>query len=135
MAAIDLAYYTGEFKAKRMPDADFRRLADIASDIIHDICRVKPSDKDLVDDRYKKAVAYQVEFLEAQGGVDAVLGFSEASQAGNSESLGDYSVSGKSGTKSVTTTADGVPVSPMAIVQLRMMGLMSRWAFAGSNRG
>ena len=135
MAVIDRGYYTALFKAKQIPDTEFNRLVDIASDVIYDICRVKPSDKDLVDNRYKKAVAYQVEFLDAQGGVDAVLGFSEAAQAGNSESLGDYSVSGKIGTKSVTTTADGVPMSPMAIGQLRQMGLMSRWAFAGSNRG
>lgn len=131
MPTIDKAYYTGTFKGKEIPDSEFDRLADIASDVIHDICRVKPNETDLVDDRYKKAVAYQVEFLYEQGGVDAIMGRSEAALAGISESLGSYSVSAKSGTQEGrVATKDGIPVSSMAMMQLRRMGLMSRWALA-----
>lgn len=128
---IDKTYYAN-FGGEAIPDPDFERLVDIASDIIYDACRVKPSDTDLGNDRYKKAVAYQVEYLQEQGGVEAIVGRSELSMAGASESLGDYSVSYGSGSSGCNTaTLQGIPVSPLALAQLRRMGLMSRWAFAG----
>lgn len=130
MAYIDLAYYTDTFKGREIPEDEFDRLADIASDLIYDICRIKPSETDLVGDCFKKAVAYQVEMLSEQGGIDAILGLSEAAMSGASESLGDYSVSANTAAQTVITTKDGIPVSSLSIMQLRRAGLMSRWAFA-----
>lgn len=135
MAYIDLAYYNGTFRGHEIPEGDFDRLADIASDLIYDICRIKPSETDLIDDHFKKAVAYQVELLFEQGGVNAILGLSEAALAGSSEALGDYSVSANSGAGQTLATKDGIPVSSMAVMQLRRLGLMSRWAFAEFYRG
>ena len=135
MAYIDSSYYTDTFKGTEIPEDEFERLADIASDLIYDICRVKPSETDLVDDYFKKAVAYQVEFLYEQGGIEAIMGRSEAAMAGLSESLGDYSVSANTGAQQVITTKDGIPVSSMAVMMLRRLGLMSAWAFAGFYRG
>ena len=129
-AYITKADYVAVVKSGNLSTEDFDRLADIASDVIYDICRVKPTEADLQNEHFKKAVIYEVELLEAQGGVDAILGFSEASQAGSSESLGDYSVSSNPGAQQVITTKDGIPVSSLAIAQLRRMGLMSRWAYA-----
>lgn len=130
MAYIDKAYYRDTFHGTEIPEGDFDRLADIASDLIYDICRIKPKETDLIDERFKKAVAYQVEFLYEQGGIEAIMGRSEATMAGSSESLGDYSVSANACAQQVITTKDGLPVSSMAVMQLRRLGLMSRWAFA-----
>lgn len=135
MAYIDKAYYCDTFHGKEIPEGDFDRLADIASDLVYDICRIKPKETDLVDERFKKAVAYQVEFLHEQGGTEAIVGRSEATMAGSSESLGDYSVSANTGAQQVITTKDGLPVSSMAVMQLRRLGLMSRWAIAEFYRG
>lgn len=129
MAYIDATYYMELFGSESIGN-EFQRLVDIASDIIDGLCTVKPSEADLNDNRFKKAVAYEVELLEAQGGVDAILGFSEASQAGGSESLGDYSVSANPAAQQVITAQGGLPVSPMTISLLRQLGLRSRWAYA-----
>lgn len=133
MAYIDISYYSGIFNPSS-DCSDFDRLADIASDIIDSLCTVSPTDKDIQDERFLKAVAYQVELLEAQGGVNAILGFSEASQAGGSESLGDYSVSHTPGSQQTVTTKGGIPVSPLTLSLLSKMGLRSRWAFADHYR-
>ena len=127
---IDKTYYAS-FGGDAIPDTEFKRLVDVASDIIYDVCRVKPSDTDQANDCSKKAVAYQVEYLREQGGIEAIVGRSELSMAGASESLGDYSISYGSGSAgSNPATLQGIPVSPLALAQLRRMGLMSRWAFA-----
>ena len=136
MAYIDKTYYDNEFKGNEIPDSEFDRLAEIASDIVYDVCRVKPNEDDLVSNDFKKAVAYQVEMLYEQGGVNAIVGFSESSVLGQSESLGDYSISagaaGNSGSggNEILTTAGGIPISPATIAVLRRMGLMQRWAYA-----
>lgn len=135
MAYIDRAYYTDTFHGTEIPEGDFDRLADIASDLIYDICRIKPRETDLIDEHFKKAVAYQVELLHEQGGTEAIMGRSEAAVAGLSESLGDYSVSASNGAHQVITTKDGIPVSSLAVMMLRRLGLMSRWAFAEFYRG
>lgn len=134
MAYIDKKFYDDDFNGQPMESAEFERLSDIASDVVYEICRVKPIESDLVKAEFKKAVAYEVEFLFEQGGIDAILGFSASSMAGGSESLGDYSVSGGSSAQAVLTTPGGIPVSPMAIMLLRRIGLMSKWAYASKYR-
>lgn len=132
MAYIDKEYYTN-FGGRPIPDDEFNRLAEIASDVIYDNCRVKPNDDDLQRDEFKKAVAYETEMLYEQGGVDAILGFSESSQAVGSETLAEYSISlggSNSAGGGVITASGGVPISPIAIKLLRRIDLMCRWAFA-----
>ena len=138
MPYITKTYYDAEFRGKSIPANEFDKLEDIASDVIYEICRVKPNEDDITDPAFLKAVAYEVEFLQEQGGVDAILGFADVQLSAGSEHLGDYSVSsggnssGASGSSIIVV--DGIPVSSMAIILLRRMGLMSRWAFAGVER-
>lgn len=132
MAYIDKDYYDNTFKGEAIEEALFARLADIASEMVYGICIVKPEEEDLIDETFKKAVAYQVEMLYQQGGIDAVTGFSEVSMAGGSESLGDYSISEGSGSGSTAQvrTYEGIPVSPVTLLLLKRLGLMSRWVYA-----
>ena len=138
MTYITKTYYDDEFHGKSIPANEFNRLEDIASEVIYEICRVKPDEDDVLDAAFKKAVAYEVEFLQEQGGVDAILGFSDMQLSAGSEHLGDYSVSGggnsASSSGSSIIVVDGIPVSSLSIMLLRRMGLMSRWAFAGVKR-
>lgn len=118
-----------EFKLKAIDDNDeFERLSDIASDVIYDVCAVKPDEyiKNLAD--YKKAVCLEIEMLSEQGGVDAILGFSEMTQMTNSESLGSYSVSGSSASQSSVPALNGIPISPMSLACLKRLGVMQRWS-------
>lgn len=118
---------TGEI----IPETEYERLAEIASEILYDVCRQKPTEEHYQNELYQKALTYQIEMLYKQGGVDAILGFSEASMSSGSESLGDYSVSGGSSTAQTSMdTIGGIPVSRLAIMMLRRMGLMSRWVYA-----
>ena len=138
MPYITKTYYDSEFHGRSIPANEFDRLADIASEVIYGVCRVKPDDDDVLDATFKKAVAYEVEFLQEQGGIDAILGFSDVQLSAGGEHLGDYSVSaggnsaGSSGYSVIVV--DGIPVSSMSIMLLRRMGLMSRWAYAGVAR-
>ena len=108
MPYIDKQYYGNTFKGNKdlISNTDFERILDIASDVVYDIARIKPSESDVASELFKKAVAYEVEFLIEQGGIDAILGFSNAALAGASESLGDYSVSAGSGNSAVELTPD-----------------------------
>lgn len=134
MSYITKAFYVSTFGGVEIPEGEFKRLADIASDVIYDVCAIKPTDKEINDVTFQKAVCYQTEMLYLQGGVDAIVGFSESSQASGSESLGDYSV-GSGGSGAIAGTYGGIPVSALAIGQLRRLGLMSRWAYAEVCRG
>jgi len=108
MAYIDKTYYDDTFHGTEIPETEFTRLADIASDVVYDVCILKPKAEDLTDASFKKAVAYQVELLYQQGGIDAIVGFSEASQIGGSESLGDYSVSAGQTNHEAVKTCNGM---------------------------
>lgn len=134
MAYIDSAYYKDTFKGRDIPEDDFERLADIASDFINGICYVKPDSDMKTNPEFKKAVAYQIEFMYEQGGVDAILGRSEASLAGGSESLGDYSISTGSSAQRAVEMYNGIPISSMTIMLLEQLGLMTRWVYAACHR-
>ncbi len=130
MAYIDKTFYDTVLKGTPIPESEFDRLAEIASDVVYDVCTLKPEAEDLVGETFKKAVAYQVEMLYLQGGVDAIVGCSEAAMAGGSESLGDYSTSSGTTGHAAVMTCNGIPVSSMAVSLLRRLGLMTRWAYA-----
>lgn len=129
MAYIDCVFYK-EFGGKPIPAADFTRIAEIASDVIYGICRIKPDSEIEASPQFRQAVAYEVEMLYEQGGIDAIIGMSESSMSGGSESLGDYSISGGGAAQSALPTYNGIPVSSLALCKLRELGLMSRWAYA-----
>lgn len=130
MAYIDQSFYNGSFGGREIPQEEFERLADIASDIIYDVCNRKPDSDAEANSVFKKAVCYEVELLYEQGGVDAILGFSEAALSGNSESLGDYSISAGTTTQTAVTAYNGIPISPLAVMSLKRLGLMTKWVYA-----
>lgn len=112
---------------------DFPRLADRASDIIDAlVSKPVPLIDGAAEDNVKKATAYQVEALAAQGGEDAITGF--ASGLVGSESLGNHSVSVSGGSNATGIVSipsmSGVPVSQLTLSKLRAAGLMCRWAYA-----
>lgn len=131
MAYIDREYYTETFKGKDIPDNEFDRLADIASDVINSICTITIDEETAVSEEVKKATAYETELLFLQGGIEAIVGKTESTSI-NSESLGDYSVSYNTGneTQPLVKTKDGIPVSSLSISLLKSKGLMCRWAYA-----
>lgn len=130
MAYIDKTFYDETLHGTKIPTSEFYRLAEIASEVIYDVCILKPDAEDLIDPTFKKAVAYQVELLYLQGGIDAITGFSESALTGGSESLGDYSTSSGTTYQTAVFTSYGIPVSGVALMLLRRLGLMTRWAYA-----
>ncbi len=132
MAYIDYTYYTETFSGVSIPENDFNRLADIASDVIYCVCNIKPEGPVLADPDFLKAGGYEVEFLFEQGGTEAIFGRSDAASSFGSESLGNYSVSEGSGQANgaKVQTVNGIPFSPMAILLLNKLGLLSRWLYA-----
>ena len=129
MKYIDSDFYAS-FKGQEIPDPEFDRLAEAASEAIYATCIIKPDDTMIANDDFKKAVCYETELLYEQGGLDAIMGLSVSAVAGSSESLGDYSVSSGNAGKGVATLFGGVPVSPLSLAILRRLGLMSRWVYA-----
>ena len=130
MAYIDYTYYTETFSGTPIPESDFSRLADIASDVIYALCNVKPEGEILSNEDFLKAVAYEVEFIYQQGGTEAIFGRSDATMSWGSESLGNYSIAAGEGSKKAVQTFNGIPISPMAIMLLEKLGLLSRWLYA-----
>lgn len=134
MAYIDYNYYSVTFHGTTIQQADFDRIAEIGSDVIDGIVSKPVGTLDTASDAYakvQKACAYIVETLYANGGVDAITGFSAS--ANDSESLGDYSISSGSsaGQRSALWFGD-IRIPQLASSLLHAAGLMSRWAYAGT---
>lgn len=132
MAYIDYEFYTATFGGDAVPQTEFARLAQMASDIV-DAIVYKPITE--VTDRVKRAVCYELDMLYAQGGAEAVNG--ESTGEVGYEQLGDYIYSaqargGNGSGQSAHLTLNGIPVSKLAESLLRQEGLMSRWAYAGT---
>ena len=130
MAYINSVYYREKFEGTPIPDSELKRLIDIASEIVQNLCTVTIYPEDLESDDFKRAVAFQVELLYDQGGVGAILGRADAALSGGSESLGDYSVSVGSSASESLMTLGSIPVSPMTRMILGRMDLTSKWAYA-----
>lgn len=124
-------YYFNVFKGTMIPIEEFHALAKASSVILDKIVIIPIED---VTDNVKEAMCYQAEMLYSQGGLDAVNGGS-VMESGGSESLGDYSISGKSNSTqamastSTTLLINGLPISSLALELLRQDGLMNRWAY------
>lgn len=130
MAYIDYEFYTGTFGGSDVPQEDFTRLAQMASDIV-DAIVYRPISE--VTERVKRAVCYEMDMLFAQGGADAANG--QSSGEISYEMLGDYSVTAQtasSSSASASMSLNGIPISKLAESLLRAEGLMSRWAYAGT---
>lgn len=129
MAYIDIDYYSN-FGGNEIPEKEFTRIAEIASDIIDSIV-IGQIDKENEEQfaLIQKATAYQAEMLYEQGGVDSIVGYA-GSISFSSESLGGYSISNGNGTQTQIKTKDGLPISALVLALLKKAGLMKRWAYS-----
>lgn len=131
MAYIDYHYYDSEFHGSPIPPNEFDRLVDIASDVIRDVAVQQITPEHEANPCFKKAIAYQVEYLFTQGGIDAITGFASSA---TSESLGGYSISVSSDASKSMKSKGGIPVSTLAIAKLREIGLMNRCVYQRRRR-
>lgn len=132
MAYITMEYYVGTFQGKAIPESDFPRLAETASDVI-DMIATKQIDVQSIDtEKLAKATAYEMETLYSQGGIDATTG-KASSQLAVTERLDEYSISEQQSNSAAenTISINGIPVSPVTVSILRSLGLMCRWYYAG----
>lgn len=116
-------YYISSFGGTTVPENEFDALCRAASTIV-DLLVSKPICT--VSKIIKDAVAYQVDTLYIQGGVDALSGFASIA-SGIDEKVGDFSL----GTPYVSNekriySMGGVPISGMTLSLLRKANLMGR---------
>lgn len=123
MQYICYEYYVSHFCGSAVPEEEFDYLASAASTIIDVLVTSPISD---ITDNVRRAAAYEVEALFAQGGIDALGGLASIT-SGIDERLGDYSI----GTPYVSNekrcySIGGVPVAGLTLALLKKEGLMSR---------
>lgn len=125
---ITKEYYDTDFNGTDIPDTEWNRLAETASEILRGVATQEIHGFDRENPHLKRATAYQVEYLYEHGGIDAIFGF--ATDGASSEMLGDYQISTSEDTRLKTPTMNGLPVSPLAIMALREGGFMRRCVYA-----
>lgn len=133
MAYIDYEYFKTEFAGCDIPNPEFLRLVSIASDVIDSIVSIDIDENADYMNSVKKATAYEVEMIYAQGGADAITGMASCN-AVSSESLGSYSISMSNNSNNSVKSKGGIPISELSISLLKKAGLMSRWAYFGRHR-
>ena len=117
-------------------ESDFEAISSIASDVvdsyvfnaIRDYCLMERED---AAELIKKAVARQIDFIQAQGGMDAYLGKAERRPVSSySVSVGNTSESESYGTAaggaSSGVTGEGLLVSPLACAYLKRIQAIGR---------
>lgn len=120
MAYIDESYYIGEYMGSDVNMSEFQKLAERASDIVDALTYGKSAgfSAEEMPECVKKAVAAEVEYLAAQGGISAYTGM--LNPGVTKETIGSYSYE-KSGGAAVSV--GGIPVSPLALSYLDAEGL------------
>ena len=134
MAYIDYAYYRNEFHGSKIAEEEFDRIAEAASDIVDAICEETDLGAYEEGSRFKKAIAYEVEYLNAEGGLDAITGRAASSMASTSEHLDDYTITTSRSQAAISgqCSFNGLPVSPIAVSLLKSIGaIKSRWVYKG----
>lgn len=135
MGYIDKAFYDTMFGAN-IDQVEFDMLNEIASQIVNRRTLNKINHfgitnfSNTLQDRIKKATAYQVRVLVDTGGMDNLSGMSDLNA--DSVTIGKYSESsGGQGNfdGSKIKVVDGVTISPMIDYMLHMTGLL----YTGSN--
>lgn len=127
-AFITKEYYDSVFDGVDIPDTEFNKIAEAASEIVRATANQEIMGRDHENPHLKRATAYQVEYLYEHGGLDAIVGF--ATDGASSEMLGDYQINTSEDTRVKTPTMNGIPVSPLAIMALREGGFMRRCVYA-----
>ena len=123
MPYVTYDYYNSVFLGESVDDADFPGLLSRASEIVEEMCMYRISETNFqslnsdVQDRVKKAICAQIEYLDANGGGDLDMG-NDFQSAG----LGKFSYTKAS-------SADGTSqslYSPRALRYLFPTGLLYR---------
>ena len=97
MDYVDYDYYTQQYKGELIEKEDFKHLLERAGEIVEEMCmyRILPEKMEtygtFIQERVKKAICAQIEYLDANGGSDLDTGASL-----QSASLGKFSYSGTS---------------------------------------
>lgn len=123
MSYVTYDYYNSVFSGESVDNADFPGLLSRASEIVEEMCMYRISETNFqslssdVQDRVKKAICSQIEYLDANGGGDLDMG-NDFQSAG----LGKFSYTKAS-------SADGTSqslYSPRALRYLFPTGLLYR---------
>lgn len=124
MPYVDEQYYNNVFRGEPVDDADFPSLLERASEIVEEMCmyRIKPELMDAygteIQNRIKKAVCAQIEYMDANGGSDMDNG-TDLQSAG----LGKFSYTKSSG---ITGSSKQSLYSPRSMRILAPTGLLYR---------
>ena len=126
MPYVTHEYYNNNFIGESVDKTDFPRLLCRASEIIEEMCFFRVSETNLeqyskdIQERIKKAVCAQIEYLDANGGSDMDMG-----NDFQSVGLGKFNYS-----KATTTDGSTQPLySPRAIRYLIPTGLLYRGGY------
>ncbi|RHV91260.1 hypothetical protein DXA96_03590 [Lachnospiraceae bacterium OF09-33XD] len=124
MPYVDKDYYDKTFRGESVCDADFPSLVERASEIVEEMCmyRIRPELMDTygtdTQERIKKAVCAEIEYLDANGGSDLDNG-SDLQSAG----LGKFNYSRAAG---VSGSSQQSVYAPRALRILSPTGLLYR---------
>lgn len=124
MPYIDESYYKAKFHGEPVDSADFPALCERASEIVEEMAMYRVTEQNLVaypeatQERFKKAVCAQIEYLDANGGSELDTGTGNIQGA----SLGKFSY-----TVGAAGGGSGQSIqSPRALRYLAPTGLLYR---------
>ena len=124
MAYINELYYKNDYRGEPVVEADFPSLCERAAEIIEEMCMYRISENRMdtygtdIQERIKRAVCAQIEYLDANGGSDIDNGSDLQSAA-----LGKFNYTKSSGGTCSTLQA---VYAPRAIRILAPTGLLYR---------
>lgn len=126
MSYITYDYYNSEFSGESVDNTDFSKLLCRASEIVEEMCMYRISETNLqnyspeIQNRVKKAVCAQIEYLDNNGGCDLDMG-NDFQSAG----LGKFSYSKASSDDGTSQSL----YSPRALRYLIPTGLLYRGGY------
>lgn len=121
MSYVDYTYYTETYKGTSASYADFPALEMRASEVIDGLTMYRVAQSSLsnfpefIQGQFKKAVCAEIDYIEANGGVDSLHEHGTQSMG-----LGKFSYSGSSDNQ------DNIPISPLVYQYLFITGLLYR---------
>ena len=121
MATVDFSYYTETYLGNSVAESGFDRYEKRAEDVIKNVTRgvdITPLPAD-VQEAYKAAICYQIDYFAEVGLSTAVTG-----SAATSYTLGRVRVENGAASKGVRSM-----VSPAAISILEMIPVKGAWVF------
>lgn len=124
MEYVDIEYYTNTYKGESVSDADFPALLERASGLVEEMCMYRVRTNNMASfpedtqERFRRAVCAQIEYLDANGGSDMDSGASMQSAG-----LGKFSYSAAAGAGG---SSEPPMYAPRAVRILAPTGLLYR---------